>query len=178
MLPVIHNFNHTIDFWINELDRYDFTTLCTKPSPSSWSLGEVYVHLISEVEFHLAQITECLSTDEYANEEAYPNGKKMLAANEFPDEIIEGPPSNAEVTQPSSKAQLHADLIRIREEMNKAAAMILQNIHNGKVPHPGLGYFSASEWMQFSDMHFRHHLRQKKRIDSFLTTGSGHSGSR
>lgn len=164
----IDKFNQTIDIWIQELERYDFRQLCTKPSPASWSIGEVYVHLISEAGFHLEQIAACLSTNEHASEEAYPHGRKMLQANEFPDEIIEGPPSNALVTQPRSKEQLLADLIPVKEAMNNAAAQMLQSRYSGKALHPGLGYFSADEWLQFSDMHFRHHLRQKKRIDEFL----------
>jgi hypothetical protein len=38
----------------------------------------------------------------------------------------------------------------------------------GKAMHPGLHYLSAREWLQFSEMHFRHHLRQKERLDAFL----------
>jgi hypothetical protein len=34
--------------------------------------------------------------------------------------------------------------------------------------HPGLYHFSANEWYQFAEMHFRHHVRQKKRIDDYL----------
>jgi hypothetical protein len=40
----------------------------------------------------------------------------------------------------------------------------------GKSRHPGLGYFNAGEWLRFIEMHMRHHLRQKERIDAFLKT--------
>jgi hypothetical protein len=52
--------------------------------------------------------------------------------------------------------------------MNTVATLISESQFNGKTKHPGLGYFSAKEWLQFANMHFRHHLRQKKRIDVFL----------
>jgi hypothetical protein len=52
--------------------------------------------------------------------------------------------------------------------MSSAAIKITESPFGGKTKHPGLGYFSAHEWLQFADMHFRHHLRQKKRIDDFL----------
>ncbi|MDB5279911.1 MAG: DinB family protein [Ferruginibacter sp.] len=55
--------------------------------------------------------------------------------------------------------------------MNDLAARIAASKFKGKTKHPGLDYFSATEWLQFVDIHFRHHLRQKKRIDDFLKSG-------
>jgi len=75
---------------------------------------------------------------------------------------------NAYLPQPNSKVQLLRDLIHIKEEMNQLAILIAETPFMGKTKHPGLNYFSANEWLQFADMHFRHHLRQKKRIDDFL----------
>ena len=52
--------------------------------------------------------------------------------------------------------------------MNGQVILMTARKYKGKTKHPGLGYFSAEEWLQFAEMHFRHHLRQKKRIDEFL----------
>ena len=52
--------------------------------------------------------------------------------------------------------------------MNDKALVMNGTVFNGKAKHPGLNYLNASEWLQFADMHMRHHLRQKKRIDDFL----------
>lgn len=45
---LIEDFNRTIDIWIKQLDQYSFKQLRAKPSPTSWSLGQVYIHLIDE----------------------------------------------------------------------------------------------------------------------------------
>jgi hypothetical protein len=37
-----------------------------------------------------------------------------------------------------------------------------------KVQHRAMGYLNAEEYFQLIDMHFRHHLWQKERIDQFL----------
>ena len=92
----------------------------------------------------------------------------MFLNNDFPDAILEGPPSNAFTPQPESKDQLLTELLQLKDEMTKAEALIAASQFNGKTKHSGLGYFTASEWMQFAEMHFRHHLRQKKRLDDFL----------
>jgi hypothetical protein len=39
-----------------------------------------------------------------------------------------------------------------------------------KTKHPGFHYLNAIEWLQFIEMHFRHHLKQKKRIDKYLNS--------
>ena len=39
---------------------------------------------------------------------------------------------------------------------------------NSKTAHPGFGFLNTREWFHLIEMHFRHHLRQKKRLDRFL----------
>lgn len=165
----IDDLNHTIDSWLQALEKYDFRQLCAKPFPASWSVGQVYMHLIADTRFYIEQINHCIA--DHANEEATPNGRIMLQNNAFPDEVIEGDPNNALMPQPQSKEQLLNDLAKIKTELNVLAAKVLSGTFHGKAKHPGLGYLSASEWLQFANMHFRHHLRQKKRIDDFLKGG-------
>ena len=165
---VTENFNRTIDIWINELNQYEFNQLCTKPAPGSWSLGQVYMHLISETSHFVEQIKICLSTNNHATEAAADAAIVMFGNNNFPDEILEGPPSNANTPQPEHKEQLMHGLLRLKEEINSLAASIANNQCKGKTKHPGLNYFNATEWLQFAEMHLRHHLRQKQRIENAL----------
>lgn len=166
----IEDYNHAIDTWIKGLEQYDFTQLSTKPSPVSWSLGQLYMHLIADTNFYIEQIKICVSTNDNANEEASLNAKAMFLNNDFPDEVIKGAPSNSLIPQPGSKEQLMTSLKNAKDEMNKMAILIAHSEFKGKTKHPGLNYFSANEWLQFAAMHFRHHLRQKKKIDEFLKT--------
>jgi DinB superfamily len=160
--------NHIIDTWIKELEQYDFTRLCAKPSPEGWSLGQVYMHLIDQTNYYIEQIKICVSTNDNVIEEASPAAKTMFLNNEFPDEIIEGPPENFLTPQPRNKEQLMSSLMNLKEEIKNAEILISKSPFKGKTRHPGLKYFNAREWYQFAEMHFRHHLRQKKRIDDFL----------
>jgi hypothetical protein len=165
---VTDDFNRTLDSWIQELEKYNFSQLCAKPSPSSWSLGQVFMHLIENTNYYMEQIRICVSSNDHENEEVSTHGKQMLFNNEFPDEIIEGPPENSRTLQPASKEELMRSLLKLKGEVRALEGLILQSTCRGKTKHPGLNYFSAKEWLQFADMHFRHHLRQKKRIDTFL----------
>ena len=161
---------HAIDLWITALEQYDLLQLCTKPAPDSWSLGQVYMHLIEQAGYYLEQIKICLSREEYVLEEMSPDAKKMFRANAFPDALIEGPPTNATTPQPVSKEAIMRALLDLKKEFSRMKILIAQNPLQGKTKHPGLHYFSAADWFQFADMHFRHHFRQKKRIDDFLKT--------
>jgi DinB superfamily len=167
---LIEDFNHSIDTWIKELEQYQFAHLCAKPSQGSWSLGQVYMHLIADTNYYIDQIKICISTGENRNETASAAAAAMFLNNEFPDEVIEGAASNYGIPQPGTKEQLKLSLMNLKNEMNKVAGLISKSRFEGKTKHPGLNYFSAGEWLQFAEMHLRHHLRQKKRIDNFLKT--------
>lgn len=159
--------NNTIIRWVNEFENYTFEQLCAKPSATAWSLGQLYRHLIEDTYFYLEQATIAASTEEHHLEEASPAAKDMFLKNGFPDEQIEGAPSNAFIPQPESKQQLMNDLMDLKDAARNVGLLISASSINGKSKHPGLGYFSAQEWLRFAEMHFRHHSRQKKRIEHF-----------
>ncbi|MEJ7680619.1 MAG: DinB family protein [Segetibacter sp.] len=171
-LKMLRAFNHTIDIWINELEQYDFLQLGAKPSPKSWSLGQVYMHLIDDTTYYIEQIKICVSTNDNVIEEASPGAKTMFLNNDFPDEIIEGAPANFYIRQPDNKEQLMRCLMNLKDEINNVEILISKSPFKGKTKHPGLNYFNANESFRFAEMHFRHHLRQKKRIDDFLKINS------
>lgn len=160
--------DHTINFWIEELKPYNFEELSTKPSPTGWSLGQMYMHLIEATEFYLEQANSCLSNNANAHEQASLNAKIMFRNDEFPNQIMEGPPSNAHTPEPKNKEEIMSGLRNLRLKLRKVELNFLHGSLSGKTRHPGLQYFDANEWLQFADMHLRHHMRQKLRIDSFL----------
>lgn len=164
----IEDFNRTVDIWITQLEHYSFAEICTKPSLKSWSLGQVIMHLITETNFYLQQINICISSNENSNEEAMINAKMLFSKNALPDQIIEGPASNLLVSQAESKIQLLHSLRDLKDAFGEVNVTMLKSLFHGKTKHPGLGFLSASEWFQFAEMHLRHHLKQKERIDHFL----------
>jgi hypothetical protein len=139
-----------------------------KPSPGKWSLGQVYFHLIKNTEYYIEQAKICLLANENSQEVCTPSAASIFANNSFPDEIIEGPDTNVDIRQPENKEQLKKALLELKKEIEKLVTDISTNTYKGKTKHPGLGYFSACDWLQFTEIHFRHHLRQKQRIDDFL----------
>ena len=164
----MEDLNDAIDFWISELPRYKTDKLVTKPTPDSWSIGQLCMHLVENTDWFIEQAKTCLANNDHTIEEATPAGKAMLLNNDFPDDALEGPPENAHTPQPDSLEQLTNDLLGLKNRVNDIEKLISTTSGKGKTKHPGLGYFDAHEWLQFAEMHLRHHQRQKKRIDKFL----------
>ena len=164
----IESFNNTLDEWINSLQRYNLKELLAKPSPTSWSLGQLYNHIINETSYYISRMDICISNNRNAGKEKTVEGKVMFRNNSFPDERLTGAPSNSRIPQPANKQALITRLMDLKKSMNARAALMKKSAYHGKSKHPGLNYFTASEWLQFADMHMRHHLRQKKRLDDYL----------
>lgn len=167
-VTLIDDFNSTIDFWIYELEKYSFDQLCEKPKDDGWSIGQVYVHLISASKYHVSEMKAALTSNENSGGEMTAEGKEIFARNGFPDIRISNSIGNANTGMPESSKQINQELLAIKEDVNDLWRRYDFAQNKGKVKHPGLSYFSAAEWLKFTEMHMRHHMRQKKRIDSEL----------
>ncbi len=164
------NIMQTVDTWIEVFQQKSFRILCIQPSANSWSLGQVGMHLIEATGFYLRQIAICVNTNDDANETMSASAIQLFKNNELPDVQIEGPETNANTPQPVSKEALLDGLNALKEKIQSLEMLMAQSQFKGKTRHPGLLFFNAEEWMQFADIHLRHHVRQLKRIEAFLDT--------
>ncbi|HEV7382653.1 MAG TPA: DinB family protein [Dyadobacter sp.] len=164
---LLENFNRTIDTWVIALGQYAESDLTLKPE-QGWSMGQLYMHLVTDTEFYLEQISKCLCTRENSELEPTEFGKLLFANNGFPDAVIPGAPSNDLLPQPANKAQIQHTLQNLKRQYNDLYPRIIAIAPHARTKHPGLGYLNCLQWFQFTEMHFRHHLRQKERIDQII----------
>jgi hypothetical protein len=100
-------------------------------------------------------------------------GRAVFALGSFPPIRISVPPSETYTPkQPESKQQLLDGLQQVVRRMRELEPTLEATPKRSKVPHPSLGALNAVEWFQLVEMHFRHHLRQKERLDAFLAADS------
>lgn len=155
----------TLNKWINIIDRFNFDQLLHKPGSESWSIGQVAMHIDTETRYYLMQVQECLSNSKNSNESMKEDGKAMFKNNSFPDiKIQRGDNLSQDYLQPQSKEDLKNRFVELKKQMGVDFNRISSINSSGKTQHPGLGYFSAQEWLQFAEMHMRHHLGQVDRI--------------
>lgn len=163
-------FNTTIEIWIDALDDYSLERLRQPPNEGSWSLGQVYRHILDDTEWFVGQMAGALQTRENSDKEMHEDARRMFRNNGFPDVQIQGPATDLFIPQPESKEELRGRLVAIKMKVNQLFGNSDFSPAGGKTRHPGLLFFSAGEWLQFAEMHMRHHLRQKQRIDEVLRT--------
>jgi len=166
---LLRQFNDTSDKWIAYLDDYTLSMLHQRPDAASWSLGQVYMHIIADTAWYIGQMKAALSADNSDHEkEMRADAKTMFLQNGFPDARMANPFNSLDLSQPESKTSLQQSLLSIKAEVNQLCNSADISAATGKVEHPGFYFFSAAEWLQFAEMHMRHHFRQKQRIDEQL----------
>jgi len=171
METILRQFDTTIDQWISFLDNYTLEMICQQPQPGSWSLGQMYTHIINDTQYYVEQVRLTLASNENSELEMNAGGKNIFANNALPDMQLQGPATNTHIPQPESIAVLRQGLVAIRESVHQLAAGADLSAATGKTTHPGFGFFTALEWLRFGEIHMRHHFRQKERIDAQLSFG-------
>lgn len=164
---IINSLNTTILVWIRALNTYSLDVLQRRPSQYEWSLGQVYQHIIDDTNFFIEQAEASLTCNANSDETMHEDVRHMFANNSFPAMKLANPSNDINMPQPKSTLLLLQQLESIKHAVNGF------NVHDietctSKTRHPGLGYFTALEWLQFAEMHMRHHLRQKEHIDKML----------
>lgn len=165
----IKNFNDTIDIWIEDLTRFNIGQLKIKPDDRSWSLGQLYEHLIEETNWYNGQIEMTLGNEKNIEKETSDAANIILKRGAFEDKLFRGDPLISEnIKQPTTTSKLKVDLEQLKKNTNDIWEKINNTSKHGKSEHPGIGFLNCVEWIQYSEMHLRHHLKQKKRIEFFL----------
>lgn len=164
-----NSFLITINQWEAALEKYSQVQLLAKPTVNSWSVGQVYMHVIYASRYFIKQVSICTASDGNTLKEASPAAKEIFANNSLPDKILEGPPDNARTPQPVDKTDIKLRLAALKTLISQADGLMRSiDACNGKTKHPGLGYFSAAQWMRFAHIHWRHHNMQISRVEAYL----------
>lgn len=171
----LRKFEVTVNGYIRDLEGFSLEQLLWKPAEEEWSLGQMHMHLIGSAQFmQLRNVALCLAPND--DPAGSPAGKTMQAeemfkAGSFPPERIQVPPSPQYTPpQPDSKEQIVAGLRDTVSRMTEieprvaAAKDAAFELAQNTVAHPRLGGLNALEWFQLVEMHYRHHLLQKKRL--------------
>lgn len=176
---ILDRFDEITEHYVRELDKYSMEELRRKPAENEWSLGQMYLHLAhSALNMQLRHAEQCMAQDGDSDGagEKTEAGRAVFEQGSFPPVRIQVP-AGAQYTppQPESKDQLVAMLEEARRRMHEIGASLqgaAQDRLRQKAAHPAFGALNAAEWFAMPEMHYRHHLLQKERIDAFLHPAS------
>ena len=120
--------------WESELEKYSDVQFAMKPFPESWSIGQVYEHLVmGALNYHIKQIEQCLVNDENQREKKTFQGKLIFVIHAFPPIRIKVPPSPTYTPkQPESKEKIKAGMRLLQKKLNDLSVEIEKTVHGGK----------------------------------------------
>lgn len=162
------NLDSVISIWEEELNIYNEEEFRTITNVSKWSIGQLYQHLIIETRFlNLKNINKSISIEPEHNLSKNIFGKILFIIKTIPPYKFKIRDAKATlIKQPSSIEDVRFNLKLLKAKLREVA----NNLEKGgaRIMHPFLGYLNAYEWFELIEMHFKHHLRQKVKIDNAL----------
>ena len=158
-----------IDAYKSNLQAYSLEQLRHIPEGGTWSLGQMYSHLILVALEYLDNVEACSQAvseqplgKTTAGENLYARGGFLPIKIKLPD-LPENTPSNSE-----EKEALFAGLDLVQKRMREWEGKVNLVNPSHKALHGGFGWLNAREWFDLVDMHFRHHLNQKQELEQKL----------
>ncbi|WP_047984403.1 DinB family protein [Ornithinibacillus californiensis] len=153
----------------NDLHKYSLEQLRYIRENGVWSIGQMYDHLIVCAHEYLDNMETCTKLIEEHprgktkfGEQLYKNGEFPPIKIRLPDEL-NSPPNNSD-----SKEVLLSRMDQLILRLSHWESKVDDINSNNKVEHGGFGWLNAKEWYDLVGMHFRHHLRQKAELESYI----------
>ncbi|MCY7408676.1 MAG: DinB family protein [Chitinophagales bacterium] len=165
------DFQTSIATYVASLENYTEESFVSKKDEETWSLGQLFNHLHNSARnFHFKMIEKCLSDNENEKELKTEEGVQLFLTNSFPDiEIKIAPSTQYTPPQPSLKAEVKEKLLRLEQDAKHFISKIEESNSTGKMKHFIFGFLSAPEWFQLIGLHYRHHLKQKLKLENLIT---------
>ncbi|KPM47452.1 DinB family protein [Jiulongibacter sediminis] len=169
---ISENLKNTSSIFVEALKHYSESDFEFKQAEEIWSLGQMYDHLYSSgIYFFLANINRCLEKRK-GSTDAEPSdaGKYVMAQNAIPpNKYIR--PGTGKTPDPESKGvefykKAFPELIQSLLEKEKE---VENDEGKYRTEHPFFGFLNAKEWYQNTEIHMRHHLRQKAELEVYIT---------
>ncbi len=161
----------TSKYWIGELDYYGKNQFKEKVKGEGWTVGQIYDHLVhGTYQFHLKHLNDCVLRENGSTvgEKKF-FAKVLFFLGSFPNMRIKGRPASVYLpTQPENPLQFKDEFYKFLKVVHRASKEAGEAKLDYKTMHPTLGMLNAIEWLKLIEMHMRHHIRQKKRMDKTL----------
>ena len=139
------------------------------PVEESWSYSEVYQHIFDSSMLSVEAMEAILNGKGKAGSPTLP-GKAILFAGAFPPgmrfkvpEILEGR------VKKISKTDAERLIQTFTQSLEKIYPAVAHADKNLTASHPRLGELNAGEWIRFTEIHIKHHLKQIRRIHKSMT---------
>ncbi|MDI2588703.1 DinB family protein [Psychrobacillus sp. NEAU-3TGS] len=153
----------------SDLYNYSLQQLRYISEEGVWSIGQMYDHLILVAHEYLDNMETCATLNveqplgkTQFGEQLFRNGGFPPIKIRLPNEL-NSPPNNSD-----SKEDLISRMDLLIQRLSQWESKVDYINPNNKIKHGGFGWLNAREWYNLVEMHFRHHLRQKDELESYI----------
>ena len=152
--------------FLRELNDRDFQS---QPLMGGWSYSEVYCHIFDASLLSLGSAKACINGEGKSKKPTPFATKIVLFAGMLP------PGRRYKVPQQIANRVKKIDLATAKQfisdfivELAKTYDRVSATDGKMKTKHPVLGYLNAEQWLKFTEIHLKHHLKQLTRIKNSL----------
>ena len=171
---LVSRFNKKANEWVADLSVLDEQLIQIKPNEKSWSLAELYDHVIRvgrtyQIPNLKISITE--SAERKKNKNKYGiavfnlgiRKDVKIKMEEFPIPLVE-----YFTPTKRKKDELVHDFIAFIKEVNALQEILNHSSKANKHYHPMFGDISTKEWFALIELHLWHHDKQREKIKEYL----------
>jgi len=157
-----------LNSYLERLSSYSPALFGYKSDESTWSLAELYEHLIISSTFFLRQAEGCLREEKGSFEgEKTEQGKQIFALGGFPPIKIKPPEKYKAAVELVAKENTYYQTAfqSLLDYLPKVQKAIEEKPTEYKREHAIFGMITAPEWVWCLETHLRHHFRQQKELE-------------
>jgi len=171
---LLNIFNKKMEIWLNDLEAMEEDQMMIKPSENSWSMAELYDHVMRvgrtyQIPNLKQSITPAAKTKKRKNLTGVAifnlgvrKNIKMRMEN-FPAPLVKN-----FTPVKRSKSELIIDFKLFIQEVNDLEENLNNSTKKNKQYHPMFGDITTKEWFALIELHIWQHDKQKKGILEFL----------
>ncbi|WP_290757833.1 DinB family protein [Exiguobacterium sp. UBA3491] len=160
--------NELFTYYLQELDRYHPEGLIHHLDHDTWSISQMYDHLIVVSHEYLDEVESCRFAPVTTSGKS-PFGEQLFAVGAFPATPIRLPDAmNAPPNETDQVEQLRTRWLQLIDRHVTLATSAQSTPVDQKTQHGGMGWLNAAEWYALVSYHLAHHRNQKRRLDAAL----------
>lgn len=160
--------NELFTYYLQELDRYQPKALIHHLDHDTWSISQMYDHLIVVSHEYLDEVESCRFAPVTTSGKS-PFGEQLFAVGAFPATPIRLPDAmNAPPDETDQVEQIRTRWLQLIDRHVTLATIAQATPVDQKTQHGGIGWLNAAEWYALVSYHLAHHRHQKRRLDAAL----------
>ena len=160
----------SVEHYLRALDDYTEAEFARARSAHEWSVGQMYQHVTQAItEYFLPNVRACASGGDGVGRGGKTlGGWLVFLMGSFPPARYRVPKFASDAPAQPSIAEARAGLMGALDAVRAIIVEAESAPTDCKTHFSRMGWLNAREWVQMIELHTRHHLRQKARLDAWL----------